>query len=192
MSKAPSQFRKMPKNLSLKLKLSIAYIIFVAVYGLFVLLPHPNPITLARYGVSVTGLRLIDVSLIVVLALIWLTGFYGYFKLKNYCELIAKDRDGRNVAVLSRGVLMLVLWLPISGSVMAILDYLTMHNPGMKVATDLINDYINLIIPLIGFVFISFGARGLSELAHNRPSHRAINLMAGSLIFIGLAYFQLV
>ncbi len=173
-------------------KLFYSYVLFLIVYSAFTLLPKPPPATLSQYRVSVLGLRLISLTIIILLAAIWYAGFYGYAKLQSYTELIRKDKDGKQVAKLSKGIFLLVIWLPVSSVVSAVLNYIAMRHIGLLPAMTIIENYVSLLLPLVAFIFIGFGTRGLSGLLRQRPSYRAANIMALILIYTGLVYYRLV
>ncbi|MDB5184214.1 MAG: hypothetical protein JWN38_22 [Candidatus Saccharibacteria bacterium] len=178
--------------MKLRSKLFYAYLLCLVIYGGFTLLPRPDPVTLQRYDVSELGLRLIYLTILVLVAGIWYAGFYGYAKLRNYSRLIADSKDGKQVAKITKGVFLLVLWLPASFVSSAILNFLAARHSGLQTATVIINHYISLLFPLAGFIFISLGTRGLSELVRQRPSYRATNIMAVVLVYIGLIDYHLI
>jgi hypothetical protein len=162
------------------------------VYSVFILLPAPVATTLLQYHVSALGLRLIDLTIILILAGIWFAGFYGYAKLRAYSELIKGSKDGKQMDKLTTGILLLVMWLPVSSVVSAILNYLAVRRPGLAPAVKIIITYVNLLLPLLGFFMIGKGARGLIELVKRRPTFLASNILTVAVIYIGLVYYRLV
>ena len=177
--------------MQLRSKLFYSYLIFLIIYIGFVLLPAPQPATLMQYHVSVLGFRIIDITIIMLLACIWFVGFYGYAKLQAYSRLIHTEKDGKQVARLAQGIFLLVLWLPVSSDTSTVLNYFAVRHLGLLSAATIIENYINLLFPLAGFIFISMGARGLSELVRQRPSYKATNLLVVLLVYIGVVYYHL-
>jgi hypothetical protein len=175
----------------LKSKLFYIYIIFVIIYACFTLLPAPNLVTLAEYNVSAATLRLIDITIVIILSAIWLIGLYGYTSLRNYSYLIKNTKDGKQVAKLANGVFWLIIWLPLSSVTAAVLNYIASRHAGIVPTVVIINNYVNLILPLIGFIIISLGTRGLSELVKQRPSHRVLSFLVIFLIYSNLIYYHL-
>lgn len=173
-------------------KLFYSYLFFIITYSAFVLLPAPQAITLLQYGVSATTLRLIYVTIILLLAVIWFIGFYGYAKLQNYSGLIRDNKDGAAVDKMTKGIFLLVMWLPVSSVISAILNFIAERHTGWIPAVTIIDNYINLILPLAGFVFISMGARLLSRMVRQRPSYKGVNALVILVIYISLIYFRLV
>jgi hypothetical protein len=178
--------------MQLRSKLFYSYLFFLIVYSCFTLLPAPSPIALAQYDLSAMGLRIIDATVIVLLAAIWFAGFYGYSKLRQYAQLISKERDGKHVAMLTRGIFLMVMWLPVSATVSAILNYVASHHLGLMPAVAIIENYLNLLLPLLGVVLIGIGARGLSDIVKQRPTHLANSILIVVLIYTGLIYYRLV
>jgi hypothetical protein len=174
----------------LRSRLFYSYVVFLVVYSCFTLLPAPSPIILARYHLSALGLRIIDVTIVLIVAVIWYVGFYSYAKLRAYVEPIRKD--GKHVARLTDGIFLLVMWLPVSSAISSVLKFVAMHHTGFIPAAAIINNYISLALPLAGVVLIGLGARGLSEIVKQRPTHIAISILAALLIYIGLVYYRLV
>lgn len=176
----------------LRSRLFYSYLFFLLVYSGFTLLPKPLPAILRQYHISATRLRILDLTIIVLLAAIWYVGFYGYAKLSNYNQLIDGSKDGKPTAKLTQGVFLLVMWLPVSFTTSAILNFFAMRHTHLLPAVTIINHYISLILPFVGFFYISMGTRGLSELVRQRPTFRAINIMAVILVYIGLIDYHLV
>jgi hypothetical protein len=178
----------------LSYRLLCSYLFFVIVYAVLVLLPSPQPAVLKRYGVSVTGLRLIDLSIIIILAVIWFTGFYGYTKLYKYSKLIRKDKDGQHVYTITQGILLLALWLPISSTLSALLDYIAGKQSSLISAATVVFNYIDLIVPLVGFILIGKGAHCLSTLVRKRTiyNYKLTLLLAALLAYIGIVYMHLI
>ncbi len=178
--------------MKIRSKLFYSYLLFLIVYSGFILLPAPSPIILLQYHVSTLALRIIYITIIILLAAIWFAGFYGYAKLRNYTLLIKDDADGEQVAKLLKGIFLLVMWLPVTSVISAVFNYIASKHTGLLPAATIIENYISLLFPLVGFILISLGARGLSQIVRWRPTFNEANVLAVLLIYIGLIYFHLV
>lgn len=176
----------------LRSKLFYAYLISILVYAGFVILPAPQQAVLFQYNLSATDLRVIDLTIILLMAAIWYAGLYGFAKLNTYTKLIRKEKDGRQAAKLTRGVFFLVIWLPVSSTLSAILNFAAARHPGALPAITVIENYVSLALPLLGFIFIGAGANGLTGLIRQRPSYRVIHALIILLIYISLVYTHLV
>jgi hypothetical protein len=178
--------------MKIRSKLFCNYLFFLIVYSAFTLLPAPSRVTLTKYHLNVMGLRSIDITIILFLAGIWFAGFYGYSKLRAYNQLIQTSKDGKAITWITRGVLMLVLWLPVPSVTSSILNYISLRHLSLLPAVTIINNYISLIFPLVAFVCISKGARLLSEIARIRLTFKAINLLVIVIVYIGLIDYHLI
>jgi hypothetical protein len=168
------------------------YLFFIVVYALFTLLPAPSRITLAQYHLSPAGLRIIFATIVLIQAFIWYAGFYGYTKLQAYANLIQGNKDGKQVAKLTRGIFLVVMWLPVSSVISVILSYYSRDHLGWIPAITIFQNYLSIILPLSGFIFISMGARGLSRLVRLRTSYLSSNILIIAVIYVGLIYYHLI
>lgn len=178
--------------MKLSTKLFYSYLVFLIVYALFTLLPVPTQRTLVQYDVSILGFRLIELTIIVILGVIWYIAFHGYAQLSEYTGLIRKETDGKQVDRLCKGVFLIAMWFPVSSVLSAILGYITLHDVGFASAASIIGNYASLAIPLVGFIFVSLGAHGLSGIVHKQPTYRATNILVLLIIYSGLLYYHLV
>lgn len=178
--------------MNLKSKLFYAYLVFVIVYCAFLLLPAPSPIIESQYHLTPTAVRIIYATIIVLSAVVWWVAFYGYSRIREYSSHISGTKDGRQVSKLATGVFMLALWLPVTAAASSVLNYFTLHHPGFAPTAEIINNYLSLLFPLAGFVYIGIGARGLSEIIKQRPTYRAVNILALTILYLGLTYARLV
>ncbi|HWB39429.1 MAG TPA: hypothetical protein VG604_04315 [Candidatus Saccharimonadales bacterium] len=173
-------------------KLFASYLVFVVAYAAFTLLPKPAPATLIRYHLTALGLRLISLTIIVLVAAIWSVAFYGFARLQSYANMVRHQKDGAAVLTISHGIFLLALWLPVSELVSAILGYTVTHHPTWLAATTIIDNYLNLALPLAGFILIGKGARSLSGLVKRGYAYYVSNLLTLGVVYAGVTYTHLV
>jgi len=164
----------------------------VLIYVGLTLLPTPDAKMLAKYHVSAAGLRLLDFTLIVPVVAIWLVAFYGYDKLHTYSQLIKNNKDGKQVLRISHGLLAFAIGLPFASILSGALSLIAQHHTSFTAGATIISNYAGLLYPLIAFLFISVGARGLSEISKSRPSLKALNIVALIVIVIGVVFCDLI
>ncbi|HUB93831.1 MAG TPA: hypothetical protein VMB52_04990 [Verrucomicrobiae bacterium] len=169
-----------------------AYLVFVALYGCGTLLLPPPKATLRMYHLSVLHLRLLDLSVIVLYAAIWWCAIYGFYSLSTYTKLIRKSKDGIALAKITTGIGFIAFWLPVSSTFSTYTDYIAQNHHSLAVPMNIAHNYLSLLLPLIGFVFISMGARTLSEIMKQRPSFKALHIMSLAIILVGVIYAHLV
>jgi uncharacterized membrane protein len=173
--------------MSIRSKLFYLYVVFVALYAASFLIPRPIG-TMHQYDLTATQYRLLSLTVLIPTAAIWYAAFYGYNKLRLYTSLISTSPDGRHVARLTKGIMFLAIGLPIAALSSSFFNIVIQHYPGFGAAAAILSGYVGLIFPLLGFVLVSQGARGLSDLAKQRPTYRAVNIMAAIFIAIGVFY----
>ena len=178
--------------MKIKSKIFYCYVALVATYIAVMLLPAPDPATLTRYHLSILSLRLLDFTIIIPMAAIWYAAFYGYTKLHAYGQLIKDNKDGKQVARLARGLLTLAIGLPLSSILSNALHVIARDHPSFTGGATIIGNYGAVLYPLIAFLFISMGARGLSELAKSRPTYLTLNVVALTVIVLGVVFCDLI
>jgi len=178
--------------MKVKSKIFYWYVAFLLAFTLLLLLPAPDKATLIKYHLSAAGLRMLDLTFIVPEALIWFAAFYGYEKMQRYSQLIKTGDEGKQIAKLARGLLILAIGLPVNAIFGAILSIIAAHEPAFKNPSVIIGNYAELVFPLLAFVWISMGARGLGELAKTQPRLWKLNTTALAVIILGIAFCSLI
>lgn len=168
------------------------YAALVAIYAGVVLLPVPPKATLTKYHLSVSMMRELDVTFIVLAAAIWFAAFYGYHMLHRYSQAIKRNKDGRQITKLTRGLLILAVGSPLSSIIASFLTFISQHNPSFAPGATIISNYVSVIVPLLAFLYISVGARGLSDLSRSRPRLRSLNFAALGVIILGVVFCYLI
>jgi hypothetical protein len=82
----------------------------------------------------------------------------------------------------------LAYWLPITTTISTISDYFVDNHASYTAPIGIFHNYLTLLLPLVGFIYISIGARKLSELTKHRMSLRDINILVITLALIAVTY----
>jgi hypothetical protein len=178
--------------MNLKSKIFYWYIAFVLVFICLTLIPTPDKATLAKYHLSPANARILDLTIIIPEAGIWLAAFYGGKKFHHYSRLLERGKDGPPIAKLSRGLLFLSFGLPITAIIAGLLNLIALHNPEFKTVTVIINNYVALVFPLLAFFWICLGARGLADINRLRPRFIAGQAVILSVITLGVVFCCLI
>jgi hypothetical protein len=176
----------------LKSKIFWWYAALVAAFVAITLLPAPDHTTLTKYHLSATGLRLLDITIILPEAAIWYAAFYGYEKLYIYRKAIGNGVESLSIAKLARGLLFLSIGLPAVNILSGILGLIARHNASFDAASVIITNYANVVFPLIAFLYISLGARRLSNLRKTRPRLIMIHAVVLTTIVLGVVFCSLI
>lgn len=178
--------------MSTKLKTLCVYLALVILYCAGTLLIPPPKQTLHRYHITLLHLRILDLTIIILYAAIWFCAAYGFYTFRRYYQLIKKNKDGKPLAKITLGIGFLACWLPVSAVYNTYSNYLVQKHADLAGSIAITQNYLSLLLPLLGFIMISIGARGLSELAKQRPSLSGTNILVVILILIGVTYVHLV
>jgi len=178
--------------MKLRSKIFYTYVAFVAVYVLLALLPAPDKATLTKYHLHATGVRLLDVTVIIPILVMWFAIFYGYAKLSCYGSLIQNNQDGKQVARLASGLFVLAIGTPIVTIVSTLLTVAARSHHSLTGASVLIPDYLNIIIALIAFLFINRAARGLNRISRTTPGFMGSHGVVLLVIIIGVVFCDLI
>lgn len=119
---------------------------------------------LAKYHVSggqVTGLVL---TIALPYLIIWFIALVGYLRLRSYSQSISDSKDGRAFQLISRGVLLLALWLPLSAVIGALTTWYTRLHPSATPEMVTINNFANIIILFVAFLIINQSSKHLLSL----------------------------
>jgi hypothetical protein len=172
-----------------------SYLFFLVAYAALTLLPTPLPAVLQQYKVSAVGLKLIYLTIVIIFAVIWSAGFYGYSRLVRYSQLIRREKDGQQIDKIAKGVFFLVMWLPVSSTLSAVLNLVVRRHPELSGTVTIVDNYVSLLLPLVGFIFIGYGAHGLHGIARRAQAAYNYTLSLGLtafLTYIAVVYFHLV
>jgi hypothetical protein len=152
-------------------KIFVGFAALSIIYLLEVLLIPPDAAALTKFRLSVAEIKLLGLTIALPIIIIWLIGAYVYTKFSSYVQAIEKDRDGRAFSQIKLGLFALFLWLPITSITSNITTYSYRMHPSWTIPLVIMNNYLNLLIVLVGFGFVYNGSRGLTRLRETkRPS----------------------
>lgn len=178
--------------MSTKVKALYAYGILTILYAGEELLLPTSKTTLEHYHITSLHLRLLNLSFTLLYAIIWFCAICGFYNLRQYYALIRKTKDGKPLSNITLGIGFLAFWVPVTNVINAFASYVSRYHSNLVGPIGVGENYLSLLIPLIGFVFISIGARGLIDIVKQRPSLRGTNILVLLVISIGVTYIYLV
>ncbi|HVE80947.1 MAG TPA: hypothetical protein VNA68_02290 [Candidatus Dormibacteraeota bacterium] len=152
----------------------------------------PDPVSLAKYNLSVLQSRLLSLSIAVPVIGIWFAAFYGFSKFKSYAELIKSSPDGKAFVRLSSGIMVLAIGLPVSSILSSTLNYLGRQNHDLLPQVVITNNYISLLIAAVGFTLIAKGAADLAKVTKKAlPSRSLVAIVVFLLLAAAYIYATL-
>ncbi len=159
-------------------------ILAVITVGLALGLP-PDPQALHRLHISSLAYHVAVLVLLVPYGVIWYAAFYAFAKLKEYSRTIQGFDDGQAFHSITVGMGVLAFGLISQAAVSIIMGDIASHNHGFKPASVIIDNYLDVLVGLVAFMYINSGTHLLTRLGKNRPRLTGLRIFA--LLFISLA-----
>ncbi len=164
----------------------------LAVSYLFLLLILPaNKIAKQQYNLSEVGYHVLLFIVVLPLFLIWFGAFYSYARLRQYSESITNSPEGQDFSKLAKGFTWLAWGAVLTSIVSLILNSIANDHPGFHGTALIIANYLTLAVPLIGYHFLAFGARGLTTRAKVVSNGLSAKIWVGFFALIAVVYFWL-
>jgi hypothetical protein len=176
----------------LKSKIFYWYAAFIVLFAGITLFPAPDKLTLTKYHISSMELKTLQLTIIVFEAVIWYIAFYGYNKLHRYSQLIKAGKEGKQIDKIAQGLLVLSIGLPIAAIVSSALSVIAAHHPSFQAISVIIKNYFGLVFPLLAFILISIGARGLGDVGKTRPRLLLLNITMLATVALGVGFCCLI
>lgn len=170
------------------------FVIITLLYVVLALGVPPDQATLDKYDLSSLQIRLLNLTVVIPVVLIWLTALYGFINLKKYALSIKESKEGKAFNLLSNGLMILALSLPLGSVISSISRYIATNNDAYLVSTTIIKNYSSLLFSLAAFVVIAIGARELIR-TFNQKSQSAFRLptsIVSALIVLSVIYTWLI
>lgn len=154
----------------------------------YLLLTYFAPIRMGRFELSVTQIRLIQVSFVIPIITIWFAAFYGAIKFKHYSHSIIKSPDGKALNQVSNGLLLLATSLIIGSLFSSLRSYIEITDVDSLKLFTIINNYLQIGLPLMAFLVMFGGSQKLLDLINlKRPkASSAALVLAGSILVVAL------
>jgi len=178
--------------MKIKSKIFYTYVAFVIVYLLLTFLPAPDKAAMLQYHLTPTQLRLLDITLIIPILLIWFAAFYGSQRLFAYSRLIQGNKDGREVRKIAQGLFALAVGFALSSIVSSTLSIIARHHLSFLPTSVIISNYLGAMYPLVAFILLGVGARGLSDMAKVKLHPWALNVVVFVVLALGVVLCSLI
>ena len=166
----------------------LVFIVLILIYlGLVFSLPV-DPEALQRYHLTEIKAKLLNLTVIIPLVLIWLTALYGFINVRQYSEKVTGSKEGKAFHLLSSGLLVLAFGLPLNSLAATITQQITKNHENLLAPTTVIRNYFTMLISLLAFFLLVKGALALVKtLKRNSgswvPETYLIGLVSLSAIF---------
>jgi hypothetical protein len=148
----------------------------------------PDKLVLDHYHLSHSGYYELVIPLVIILVLIWLVSLYGSLRIKSYARLIQGSKDGIGMNLISNGLLIQTISLPITSNINYLLNHIGRDNPNLQPTMTIIINYISLGLMALAFVFIFAGAHKFRLLVPSRIKQLSQALWQGVFILASALY----
>lgn len=170
----------------------LAFVALVLLYvGLVFTLP-PSPQTLERYELSVAQVRLLNLTVVVPLVIIWLTALYGFVNLRRYANSVAETKEGPAFKYLSYGLMVLAFSLPLNSLTSLLVRHTSTNSPDLLVPLTIMRNHFVLILSLTAFWILVVGARALAKTLVAKSFPYIPRGFASGLIVLAVIYTWLI
>jgi hypothetical protein len=171
----------------------LPFAVIVLAYLAAVYAIPPESSTLTKYSLTPSQARVLSLSIVVPIVIIWSFGLSGLIKFREYAEKISKDRDGQAFMKISAGLAVLVYGLPLSSLISTAVNYFTRENPDLIPSGTILVNYVALGVMILSFYIIHKGARLLVSNIKQTPvsAHYRVWQLLFGLLSVLLVYSTL-
>ena len=127
-----------------------------------------DPEVLARHDISQLQARLLNLSIVIPISLIYLTAWYGFLRIDEYAKKISETKEGPHFKYIALGLMVLVLNLPITSVFSSVRSYARHAAPELLPFATISRNYISMILMVIAMVLIAKGVAGLYDTLKRR------------------------
>ena len=161
--------------------LSVAYIV------LSLVIPPDNS-ALLKYDLSTAEAQLLKLTVTLPVVAIWFVAYYGYYKFSRYVSLLPQSAEKAPFRKLQRGLLILVLWLPVTSVISSLFSLFYTQNQDLTPSLIILTNYINIAILLYAFYYLAKGSRELAATAKKAGSWAWKSVAMIVMVIAGLVF----
>lgn len=151
--------------------------LMIVAYAMLTFLVPPDPEALNRYHISTIQLRLIQLTIVLPVALIWFIATYGYIRFRDYARSIKKTTEGKAIGQLVKGIGVLAISLPLTSLASTLSNIVLRTKPEYVRWSTLFSHYLVIVLMLIAFRFIYSGARHLQDVTPVKQSAKELYIL---------------
>lgn len=138
--------------------------VFLALLTTYVVLAFilpTNPEMLSKYGLTELSSQLLNLSIVIPIALVYLSALYGFIHVDNYANKIIDSKEGPHFKKLAAGLAILAFSLPVTSIIGSLRSYARHALPDMVPNVTILRNYVILAFIFTAMLFIAKGAQGL-------------------------------
>lgn len=164
------------------------YLMLAVLYAFLICILPASKQTMAAYNLSLIEYKLLLFGISIPTFMVWLAAFIGYARFHDYANAIKGAPEAYGYKRLALGTTWLAWALPISSIVAIILSGIAHSYQDFRPSSIIIANYVALLLPLIGFIYIGSAARALSATAHKAFDLSKAKTIITLFALLGLTY----
>lgn len=146
---------------------------------------QPHNASSDRYNLTDIQIFLLELTIIIPIAVIWIMAFYGAAHFKRYSELISGSPEAPAIRLIANGLVITLAYLVLNAVLGAALPYL-IGSPAHH-ALLIVRDYVAAATAISALILLYLGSDRLHRIAQFATwTPSTILLLVGYLIFSGL------
>lgn len=152
------------------------FLTLLAIYIALAFILPTNPQTLSRYDLSQLQARLLNLTIVLPLSLIYLSALYGFIHVDSYAKKIIKSKEGPHFKNLATGLMVLAFSLPVMSVLGSLRSYARHSLPDLAPSITIVRNYVVLAMVFVAILLIAKGAEGLSNTLKRRATNEQLSL----------------
>jgi hypothetical protein len=163
------------------------FVVLLATYIVLAFALPPDPQILSKHHLTATSVRLLNLSVIGPLTLVYLAALYGFLRVDDYANKVRNTKEGPHFKKLATGLTILALSLPLNGILGSLASYARHAQPHWSAELAISRNYIALALAAAAIILISKGARGLyGTLKRQDINGRSVYALIGPIILASI------
>lgn len=167
---------------------SLAVVVLACAAYLGLTLGKPPSDTPSPYHFSVVLVAVLTISIIGLLFLTWLAGYYAWLQLDRYTRGLTAGPSRQAFGLMTQGVWLLAVGLILSSLTGAVSSFFG-RNIGLVAVLTQVNYYIIIFFPFFGFMKLQMGSRHLAVAAQAAMTTRAKLVTVGPPVAVLAAFY---
>lgn len=175
-----------------KIDLSIRYYLaLIASYLSLAWFLPGNKSVMNNYGLDSGQYHLLILFIILPFIGIWFAAFYGYSTVRKYAAVIKSSPEGPGFDLLARGFTVLAWSLPFTAIASILVNSIADIRPEAHAGAIILNNYIALLLPLIGYILLKRSSHYLTTSAKIAISKPTGFIIGAVISVLAIAYCYL-
>lgn len=154
--------------------------VFVLLVILHVLLSYRIPVakeTVERFELDHTEALWLRTAVLIPTLIIWTIALYGFLHILRYGSTIKESPESKPISMLGTGLMLLAFGFPIASIAGNVATIFITENPNFEPAVTIIRNYIQILFPLLAFIYLKYGASGLVKTVRTKANKVQENLL---------------